>query len=141
MQLKFHKRYDWFGLGQIVSGDDSSHESVIGWAEIVTNGTALPLMLPVLPVLRPALSESELIAKCSWQIVQRLRDVSPPNVLDGRPNRRRIPLLECYFLTYLLQSTPYYRHFERLSNIYPQHSCRLFSRLTRVYHQLHSGDR
>ena len=51
MQFRYHGRYDWFGLGQIVSGDDSGHESVVELAEIVTNGTALPLVLLMLLML------------------------------------------------------------------------------------------
>ena len=37
MQVKYHGRYDWFGLRQIVSGDDGGHESVIELAEIVAS--------------------------------------------------------------------------------------------------------
>ena len=41
MQFRYHGWYDWFGLGQIVSGDDSGHGSVIEFTEIVTNDAAV----------------------------------------------------------------------------------------------------
>ena len=40
MQVKYQGRYDWFGLRQILSGDDSGHESGIELAEIVASGIA-----------------------------------------------------------------------------------------------------
>ena len=40
MQVRYHGRYDWSGLRQIVSGDDSGHDSVIELTEIVASDIA-----------------------------------------------------------------------------------------------------
>ena len=92
------------------SGWDKSSRVMIA----VTNQSSswqklLRMMLPLLLMLRPALSESELVAKCSWQIVW--SDVCPSRALDGQPKCRGIPSLEWWLLTYF--------HFDRSSNKYP----------------------